>query len=158
MAKAHLICGKICSGKSTCAKKLAEERNAVILSCDEVTWELFDNDLREKHDEMSVRIQRYLLCKAVEITRAGTDVILEWGFWTVENRRAIREFFTRESIETVWYYIAVSPEVWEQRIHERNAAVLAGKSHDYFLDDGLRGKLEGLFKEPEREEIDAWVE
>ena len=36
MAKVLLICGKICCGKSTYAKKLKEENNAVILSVDEI--------------------------------------------------------------------------------------------------------------------------
>ena len=157
MAKVHLICGKICSGKTTLARKLAEEQNAVILSCDEVTWTLFDNDLGERHDEMTGRIRRYLLCKAVEIVRAGTDVILDWGFWTSAYRAEIREYFAAEKISTHWTYLSVPSEEWERRIAKRNAAVLAGESHDYYLDGGLRTKLESLFEEPSREETDLWI-
>ena len=36
MAAVHLICGKICVGKSTFAHTLANEKSAVILSCDEI--------------------------------------------------------------------------------------------------------------------------
>lgn len=38
-----LLCGKICSGKSTDANKNKIKYNAVILSCDELMLELFDN-------------------------------------------------------------------------------------------------------------------
>lgn len=31
----HLMCGKICSGKTTFAEKLRKDINGVILSCDE---------------------------------------------------------------------------------------------------------------------------
>ncbi|MBQ7046340.1 MAG: ATP-binding protein, partial [Oscillospiraceae bacterium] len=59
MAKVIAICGKICSGKSYYANQIKEIENAVILSCDELTSILFNNDLGKKHDEMSIRICSY---------------------------------------------------------------------------------------------------
>ena len=53
MTKVMAICGKICSGKSYYAKQLKNKENAVILSCDKLTHVLFDNNLGDKHDEMS---------------------------------------------------------------------------------------------------------
>ena len=41
MAKVIMTCGRICCGKTTYAQKLREERNAVILSIDEITLTLF---------------------------------------------------------------------------------------------------------------------
>ena len=58
--KVIMICGKICSGKTFYANTIKSELNAVILSCDEVTSILFDNNLGEKHDEMAKRIRIYL--------------------------------------------------------------------------------------------------
>lgn len=45
MAKIIAICGKICCGKTYYANQIKEKENAVILSCDELTKDLFDNDL-----------------------------------------------------------------------------------------------------------------
>lgn len=154
----HLICGKICSGKSVYAKSLAREENAVILSCDEVTYDLFDNDLGTRHDEMSRRLQAYLLKKAVQIARAGTDVILEWGFWSEQDREAATAYFASANIPVRWHYIHVSDEQWKANIASRNAAVLAGTSPDYFVDDGLLLKLASRFEEPAKERIDVWYE
>lgn len=56
MAKIIAICGKICCGKTYYANQIKEKEKAVILSCDELTKDLFDNDLGEKHDEMALRI------------------------------------------------------------------------------------------------------
>ena len=53
MAKAMLICGRICSGKSHYAALLHDRENAVILSCDELTFALFDGQLGEAHDRIS---------------------------------------------------------------------------------------------------------
>ena len=44
MGKVFLICGKICIGKSLYAKALREKYNAVILSTDEVTKDLINNE------------------------------------------------------------------------------------------------------------------
>ena len=41
MAEVIMMCGRICSGKSTYAKRLSREKNAVILSVDEITLALF---------------------------------------------------------------------------------------------------------------------
>ena len=41
MAEVIMTCGRICSGKSTYAQKLRTERNAVILSVDEITLRFF---------------------------------------------------------------------------------------------------------------------
>ena len=61
MAKVIAICGKFCSGKTYYENEIKEKENAVVLSCDEITKILFNNNLGEKHDEMSQRVWRYLL-------------------------------------------------------------------------------------------------
>ena len=60
MAKVICICGKIASGKSYYAKKLKEKENAVILSTDEVTYDLIDNEQGEFYDQFAVRVNKYL--------------------------------------------------------------------------------------------------
>ena len=44
MGKVILTCGKICSGKSYYSRQLKEEYNAVIISPDEATYELLNNE------------------------------------------------------------------------------------------------------------------
>lgn len=44
MSKIIAICGKICSGKSYYATQIKEQENAVILSIDEATYDLIDNE------------------------------------------------------------------------------------------------------------------
>ena len=50
MAKVILICGKICSGKTTYAKSLIKEKSAVLLSVDEITIILFGPNGGKGHD------------------------------------------------------------------------------------------------------------
>jgi len=53
LAKVILICGKICSGKTTYAKNIMEKNKAVLLSVDEITLTLFGQHLGSEHDEIA---------------------------------------------------------------------------------------------------------
>ena len=44
MGKVILVCGKICSGKSHYSRAIKESLNAVIISPDEATYELINNE------------------------------------------------------------------------------------------------------------------
>ena len=156
MAKVFLICGKICSGKTRYAQKLVDDHYAVILSCDEIEYELFHHQLGEKYDEVIKDIKKYLHKKASEIVRAGCNVILAWGFWTSEERQRVAEYYQRQSIAYEWHYVEIAKDDWHQNIKARNEAVLAGKTTDYFVDESLLAKMEGRFESPNREEVDVW--
>ena len=155
-AKVILICGKICSGKSYYVNQIKQETGAVVLSCDELTSDLFDNNLGDKHDAMMVRVHRYLHKKAAEIALSGTPVILEWGFWARADRTAATEYYKEKGIPVEWHYIDIPDADWQRNIASRNAAVAAGKTTDYALDEGLLNKLLSLFEVPARDEIDVW--
>ena len=157
MAKIIAICGKICSGKTHYAKQIRETERAVILSCDELTKALFDNDLGEKHDEMALRIWSYLKNKSAELVHAGCTVILDWGFWSCENRRSLTAFCRSQNIRCEWHYIDVDDETWRKNIEERNSRVLNGEGgSDYFLDEGLMAKLLSMWEAPSGMEMDVW--
>ena len=157
MAKIIAICGKICSGKSYYARSLAEKERAVILSCDELTKDLFDNNLGDRHDEMALRIWAYFKKKSVELVKVGCTVILDWGFWSRANRESLGAFCKAQGVLCEWHYIDVDDETWKRNIEERNARVLSGEGgSDYYLDEGLMGKLASMWEAPAKEEIDVW--
>ena len=95
---------------------------------------------------------------AAEISRAGTDVILDWGFWTDADRRAVSEFFRDRGIDTQWHYVKVSPEVLDAHIEKRNREVEAGKSTAYFVDENLKRKCLERFESPSEGEMDVVYE
>ncbi len=158
MAKAVLICGKICSGKTFYTQRLRKELSAAVLSCDEITLSLFDGDLGDKHDEMAARVQKYLFGKSAELLDIGVNVILEWGFWTKADRDFARNFYTSRGYECELHYVDISDEAWRKNIAKRNKEVAEGKVSAYFLDEGLTEKLQRLFEYPDRSETDVWYE
>ena len=136
-AKVFLLCGKICSGKSTYAEKLRSEHHAVLLSVDEIMLAVFGLYAGEKHDEYTERIQRYLFEKSVEIIKSGHSVILDWGFWTGQKRAAARAYYQSRHIACEFHYIDVDDDVWKEQIERRNRMVAAGETEAYLIDDNL---------------------
>lgn len=127
MAKLYLICGKICSGKSYYSEKLKEKVNAVILSPDEMTYDLINNEQGEFYNIFIQRAVNYLNKKAIEIVNAGTNVILERGLWSQKERQEVKEYFRQNGIETELHYVYVMDEVWKKQIEKRNKEVEEGK-------------------------------
>lgn len=159
MKKVILICGKICSGKTYYAKQIQEKNNAVILSTDEATYDLINNEQGDFYNIFAERVNRYLRKKAVEIIRAGANVILDWGFWTNESRIEISEFFKLNNVQYEWHYIDVDDRTWYQNINKRNNLIKSGNGGaNFYVDEGLLNKLLLSFEKPEKEEIDVWYE
>ena len=156
MPKVIMICGKLCSGKSTYAKKLQKERKAVILSIDEIMLAVFGQDAGEKHDEYVARIKNYLYQKTLEIIHNGLDVILDWGFWTKEERAYARSFFGLNGITNEMHFIDIDNCEWGRRIEKRNQEVLDHIGNAYYVDDGLAEKFNAIFEKPDLSEIDFW--
>ena len=124
MPKVYLICGKICSGKSTYAEQLRIQNNAVLLSTDEITLALFGQHCGEKHDDYVERTQNYLFNKSLELIEVGINVVLDWGFWMKEERDYAREFYNSRNIACEFHYIDISEETWKARLKKRNSEVL----------------------------------
>lgn len=159
MGKVIIVCGKICSGKSYYSKSIKDFFNAVIISPDEATYELINNEQGEFYNVFSERLNKYLTKKVGEIAQAGANVIFERGLWSKEDRKNIREYYKNKGIECEIHYVCVDDETWKQNIIERNNRIDEGKGgSDFYLDEGLLKKLESKWEEPSREEIDVWCE
>ena len=153
MPKVLIMCGKICSGKSTYAEKLKLENKAVILSVDELTLALFENQAGEKLDFYVEKLKEYFLKKSLDIVEAGADVILDWGFWTKNERDYAREFYDSRNISYQFYYMNVGIDEWKKRILKRNQEIKREQLEAYPIDKGLLSKVEKMFEEPDRKEL-----
>ncbi len=158
MPKVIMMCGKLCSGKTTYAENLRNAGKAVILSVDEIMLALFDQNAGEKHDDYVARIKGYLYQKSLEIIDSGIDVILDWGFWTRKERVCARSFYGANGIMNEFHLIDIDDSEWRRRIERRNQDVLANNSNAYYVDEGLLGKFDAIFEKPDPSEIDFRVE
>ena len=157
MAKLLCICGKIGCGKTYYANRLKEQEHAVILSTDEVTYDLTNNQQGDGYDEFAIRVNLYLRKKAVEIVNAGCTVILDWGFWTKENRKEIKRYGENNGVMVEMHYIDIDDKTWYENIEKRNNEVISGNGgSSFYVNEGLLNKVSSLFEIPEKEEIDIW--
>ena len=157
MAKLLCICGKIGCGKTYYANRLKEQEHAVILSTDEVTYDLTNNQQGDGYDEFAIRFNLYIRKKSVEIVNAGCTVILDWGFWTKENRKEIKRYGENNGVLVEMHYIDIDDKTWYENIEKRNNEVISGNGgSSFYVNEGLLNKVSSLFEIPEKEEIDIW--
>ena len=71
MPKVILIIGRLCSGKTTYARKVAQEEHAVHLNCDELMRTLFPEPLGEDYDRYLARAFDYLFTLTRRLAESG---------------------------------------------------------------------------------------
>ena len=87
MATIHLMHGFIGFGKTTVAKKLAEDLPAVRLNTDEIMVKLYGRNVpAELHSEYYSRIDTLLWNLAEQIIKSGANVIMDNGAWKKDKR------------------------------------------------------------------------
>jgi predicted kinase len=155
MAKIILLCGKVCSGKSTYAKRIKPKYNAVVLSCDELMLELFDEQLGDKHRIVLQKVKKYLYKLAGQIVKTDTNVILDFGFWTCSEREEIKSYYLDKGIETELHYVKVLQDVWISNLEKRNKSMQTAKERSYYIDENMKQLLSKQFEEPNSDEIDV---
>lgn len=159
MSKVYAICGKICSGKSYYADELKKQHNAVILSVDELTLYLIDNEQGESYDFLVNKAKSYLLKKAVDIIETNSNVILDWGFWTSKEREKVNQYFNQYNITVEWHYIDITDARHQELIKIRNNEIEKQNNlTDFYVDSELLKKSLLQFEQPDNSDIDVWVD
>lgn len=159
MGKIILICGKIASGKSYYANQMKTKEKAIILSTDELTYAMFDNEQGDKYEQLAHRANNYLLKKAIELAQLDCNVILDWGFWQKRDRKVISDYLKAKHIDIQWHYIQIDDESWEKNISVRNQRIEQGiQDSSFYVTEGLKNKLLSKWEEPSTDEIDVWYQ
>jgi predicted kinase len=114
--------GLPCSGKTTLAKKLEQERAALRLTPDEWQLGLFGQDAHEpEHDARHSFIETMLWHVASRALALGTNVILDFGFWAREEREEYRRRAHRLGAGSEVHVLDVPAEELLRRLAIRNA-------------------------------------
>jgi predicted kinase len=111
-------------GKTTYARKLAGETNALLLTLDVWHLKLFGDDSAEKHrDEHNARHERVEKIKwdvARHVLEIGGDVVLDYGCWARVERDDYRNRAQELGADFRLHYMDVPyPELY-RRLEERN--------------------------------------
>jgi predicted kinase len=122
VATLHLMVGLPCSGKTTLAKTLEQERSALRLTPDEWQIGLFGQDAHEpQHDARHSFIEAMLWKVASRALELGTNVILDYGFWAHEEREDYRLRAKRLGASSEIHFLDVPAEELLRRLAVRNS-------------------------------------
>lgn len=116
MPELVLIVGHVGAGKSTRAKELANETGAVRLSPDEWMAPLFQHS---DPDGMRDVVEGRLIWTAIEILRAGSSVILDFGFWGRDERASLNWLASTVGATARTEYLSVDRETQAERVAQR---------------------------------------
>ena len=157
MARIIITCGRLCSGKTTYAKSLAERLPAVYFSVDELTLLLLGPYPGDILDEYVEKLEGYFFNKAVELAERGISSVIDIGLWTRAEREDAKKYFHERGADCELHYIKVSDDEWRRRISKRNSDIEAGVSREYYVDENLLKKFESFFEEPKAGEADEVI-
>jgi predicted kinase len=151
MATLHLMVGLPCSGKTTLARQLQAELQALRLTPDEWQIALFGQDAEDPdHDRRHGIIEALMWNAAEQALRLGTSVILDFGFWTREERDDFRARAARLHVDFAIHYTPCPPDELLRRLAERNAFLPPGAFT--IAEDALRGWIK-QFEAPDDAEL-----
>jgi predicted kinase len=116
VAVLYLMVGLPGAGKTTRARELAPARRALLLSLDEWMKPLFGApDVGGKQDVLEGR----LISVALAALRLGTSVVLDFGFWSQDERSSLRWLAASAGASCQVVYVPVDRETQLERIAHR---------------------------------------
>ena len=113
--------GLPCSGKTTYARQLAKETNALVLTLDVWHIKLFGDDAEhEDHDQRHIIIEEIMWDVAKHVLELGGDVVLDYGCWARVERDDYRNRAKELSAAFKLHYMDVPYDELYRRLEERN--------------------------------------
>lgn len=155
MPTVHLICGRTGAGKTTFARKLAAERDALRFSIDEWMATLFAADAPDPLT-FEWAIERVGRCEAqiwqtgVAALAAGRDIVLDLGFTTREQRGRFRALAEDAGHAVSLHHVTAARQVRLDRVRQRNRD--RSEVFAFEVTDGMFDFMENRFDPPTPEE------
>jgi len=119
----YLICGKIASGKSTLARRLAERPATLLITMDHWMSLLFPTENRTIEDfaRLSARLRAAMGPHIVDILRQDLSVVLDFPANTVILRSWMRSLITEADVAHELHVLDVPDTICKHRLRQRNA-------------------------------------
>jgi predicted kinase len=113
------MCGPAGSGKSTVARRY-ERQGMVRLSFDQEAWSRGITTMPLPQD-VHRDVERVLRSRLVDLVRAGSDVVLDFSFWSRRVRDEYRELLRPFGVVPETVYLATDRATVLRRISARSA-------------------------------------
>ena len=158
MATLYLTCGLPCAGKTTLAKQIEAERNALRLTADEWMVDLYGPEPESPEIMKGAPSARRTAVEALQWRVAeralelGIDVVLDWGVWSRSERDGYRVRAAALGARTIVCFLDVPRAELARRLRLRNANLPPGTFpiEEQYLDLWVT-----WFEGPTADELDA---
>ena len=113
-----LTVGLPCTGKTTAARRLEAERNALRLTKDEWVKALYGH---ENPPSARAVIEGRLIEIGLRALELGADVVIDFGLWSRAERSALRQAAADRGASVELRYLALAAEEQRRRLDRRQA-------------------------------------
>jgi predicted kinase len=113
-----LTVGLPCTGKTTAARRLEVERDALRLTKDEWVKALYGH---QNPPAAQAVIEGRLVEVGLRALELGTSVVLDFGLWSRDERTALRQAATDRGAEVELVFLELTPAEQRTRIQRRQA-------------------------------------
>lgn len=144
-----LTVGLPCTGKTTAARRVEAEHDAIRLTKDEWVKALYGH---ENPPEAGDVIEGRLIAIGLRALEVGTTVVIDFGLWTKHERSALRRAGTDRGADVTLLYCALDPE--EQR-RRRDRRFAEAPHTTWPISDEELAEWAGRFEVPTPAEIDG---
>jgi len=151
MTKLIILNGFIGSGKTTYAKKIEAQSNAVRFTSDEWLLPLFGeaNMDREVYDSKVTFLETQFKNLAESFLKNNVDVIMDFGGWSKSERDQMRVWASALNCELSMVYFDTEFEVCKSRALKRTEQKT---ENNYMFDEQTIDTLFGFFEVPQKDE------
>src|SRR5258708_303633 len=111
----YLLVGLPGAGKTTRARQLEVEASALRLTPDEWMLPLFGSNDPATRDTLEGR----LIWIALRALQLHTNVILDFGFWSKDERSSLRWIARQRGAKSQVMYLPIDPETQWKRVQSR---------------------------------------
>lgn len=146
----HLLAGQIASGKSTLAKTLSEQHDAIVISEDEWLSQLFADEMSTVEDYVrcSIKLKRAMEPHLLDLLQVGLSVVLDFPANTQKQRVWMRSLIDKVECEHTLHFLDVPIGVCKSRLKLRNQQ----GTHAFQVTDEQFDNISDYFQAPSPEE------
>ena len=148
MAVLHLMVGLPCSGKTTKAKKLEKEHNALLLTPGALRLKPYGNE--DDHVLKNGAVESIMWDHASRVLSLGVDVILDFGFWTKKEREMLRARARDLGVDFKIHYMDVPVNELYKRLEKRNKTAA---NQEFIITKEKMDSYVSAFEPPDQEEL-----
>lgn len=118
----YFFTGKMGAGKSTISKKIARDKNAILLSEDEILEQFYPNQIRTFDDYLTYSnfIKPFIKSHVQNLLRVDTNVVMDFPGNTQKQRKWLSNIASEINVSHKLIYLNISDETCLQRLKQRN--------------------------------------